>query len=234
MHQVTGQPTFNLNLPISAVSRGGVKLEYVIFCFAREASSRVALGDDMTKKLKKSAELARRRRQLGLITHRLWFVTVFASAFSVVYCSHKEKSMESPLMNIASQRKEVPKFEEAENLPYLDPKSAFFDFDKAILRADGKKALLPTLEWMRKNPQVQLQVEGYCDERGSDAYNLKLGEKRANAVRSFLLGQGIDAERITAISYGRIEGASSSERNQNRRVGLVVIYGSESAKLGKN
>ncbi len=137
-------------------------------------------------------------------------------------------------MNVQADRKEGRKAELEDNLPYLDTKSAFFDFDKAVLRADGKKALMPTVEWLRKNEKVRLQVEGYCDERGSEAYNLKLGERRAFAVKNFILSQGIDAERVTALSYGKVEGASSKERSENRRVGLIVIYGGETAKLGQN
>jgi len=170
---------------------------------------------------------------VGRWSQHLWLVAVFISAFTVVYCSHKEKSMESPLMNISSERKAPPKVDLEDNLPYLDLKNAFFDFDKAILRNDGKKALAPTVEWLKKNDKVRLQVEGYCDERGSDAYNLKLGERRAIAVKNYILAQGIDPERVNAISYGRVEGATNKERAENRRVGLIVIYGNETAKLGK-
>ena len=184
------------------------------------------------RKNKISAKLLKGREDLGRASQRIWFLAVFVSAFSVAYCSHKEKSMD-PILNVSSQRKAAPKLELEDNLPYLDLKHAFFDFDKAVLRADGKKALMPTVDWLRKNPKIRLQVEGYCDERGSEAYNLKLGEKRAMAVKQFILSQGIKEQRITALSYGRVEGASNKERSENRRVGLVVIYGSETAKLGE-
>lgn len=184
------------------------------------------------KKNKISAKLKKSREEISRASQRLWFVAVFVSAFSVAYCSHKEKSMD-PIFNVAAERKAAPKVELEDNLPYLDLKNAFFDFDKAILRPDGKKALMPTVDWLRKNPKIRLQVEGYCDERGSDAYNLKLGERRAQAVKQFFIQQGIDENRVTALSYGRIEGASNKERTENRRVGLVVIYGSETAKLGE-
>ena len=184
------------------------------------------------RKNKISVKLMKSREEIGRASQRLWFVAVFISAFSVAYCSHKEKSMD-PMFNVSSERKAAPKVELEESLPYLDLKNAFFDFDKAVLRSDGKKALMPTVDWLRKNPKIRLQVEGYCDERGSDAYNLKLGEKRAIAVKQFMVSQGIDENRVTALSYGRVEGASSKERTENRRVGLVVIYGSETAKLGE-
>jgi len=186
------------------------------------------------KKGRLTAEVLQRQHQrVGRWSQHLWLVAVFVSAFTVVYCSHKEKSMESPLMNVAADRKEGRKPELEDNLPYLDSKSAFFDFDKAVLRPDGKKALMPTVEWLRKNEKVRLQVEGYCDERGSEAYNLKLGERRAVAVKNFILSQGIDADRVTALSYGKVEGSSTKERTENRRVGLVVIYNGETAQIGK-
>ncbi len=184
------------------------------------------------KKIKLSAELSKRRQEFGRLSQRMWFVTVFVSAFSVAYCSHKEKSMD-PMFNVQADRKVGPKAEIEDNLPYLDMKSAFFDFDKSILRNDGKKALMPTVEWLKKNPKIRLQVEGYCDERGSEGYNLKLGERRATAVKHFMAQQGIDSDRITALSYGKVEGGSNKERTENRRVGLVVIYGGETAKLGE-
>ncbi len=187
-----------------------------------------------SKKGRLTAEMLKRKQQVRGWSQHLWLVAVFISAFTVVYCSHKERSMESPLMNVSADRKEGRKAELEDNLPYLDLRNAFFDFDKAILRPDGKKALMPTVEWLRKNEKIRLQVEGYCDERGSEAYNLKLGEKRAIAVKNYIISQGIDAERVTAISYGKVEGASNKERQENRRVGLIVIYGNETAQIGKN
>ena len=109
-------------------------------------------------------------------------------------------------------------------MPALNFKTAFFDFDKAVLRSDGKKALKPTADWLKKNPNVSVQIEGYCDELGSQQYNLILGAKRAEAAKAFLVSQGVKPESIMTISYGRVEGESEEVRAQNRRAGIVVIF----------
>ena len=67
----------------------------------------------------------------------------------------------------------------------------FFDFDSAVLGADARRTLDRQAEWLRLFPEVSLVVEGHCDERGTREYNLALGERRANAVREYLIDQGI-------------------------------------------
>lgn len=81
--------------------------------------------------------------------------------------------------------------------------TVYFDYDSFKLRADAKKALKRNVEYMTKNPNVAIQLEGHCDERGSVEYNLALGEKRANAARHFLAKHGIAESRLSIISYGK-------------------------------
>ena len=78
----------------------------------------------------------------------------------------------------------------------------YFDFDKFNLRDEARAALNKHVEWLNKNKDVQVTVEGHCDERGTAEYNLALGERRANAVIKFLVDMGIDGKRLKAISYG--------------------------------
>jgi peptidoglycan-associated lipoprotein len=82
-------------------------------------------------------------------------------------------------------------------------KDAFFDFDKADIRQDSRENLTKTAEFLRANPNVNLSLEGHCDEKGSVAYNLGLGDRRANAAKDFLVSLGISADRIKTISYGK-------------------------------
>ena len=79
----------------------------------------------------------------------------------------------------------------------------FFGFDKFDLTADARTVLERQAFWMRKNGAVTVLIEGHCDERGTREYNIALGERRANAVRDYLLTLGIDANRIKTISYGK-------------------------------
>lgn len=78
----------------------------------------------------------------------------------------------------------------------------YFDFDKYSLRNDARDALDHNFNVLRDNPSLRIVIEGHCDERGTDEYNLALGEKRAKAARDYLIRLGIDESRVTIISYG--------------------------------
>jgi len=77
-----------------------------------------------------------------------------------------------------------------------------FEFDSYVLTADSKATLQDNADYLKANAGKRVQIEGHCDERGSDEYNLVLGEKRARATKSFLVSLGIDDRRIDVISYG--------------------------------
>ena len=79
----------------------------------------------------------------------------------------------------------------------------YFDFNRNALSDDAKSTLTRQAAWMQRYPQVQVQVAGNCDDRGTAEYNLALGERRANAARDFLVAQGVTADRISTISYGK-------------------------------
>lgn len=78
----------------------------------------------------------------------------------------------------------------------------FFAFDKFELDAAARSALANNARWLRANTDVKVWIEGHCDERGTDEYNLALGEKRARAVRAYLVQSGIDGADLRTISYG--------------------------------
>ncbi len=80
--------------------------------------------------------------------------------------------------------------------------TVYFDFDKYDLKSDARDALAANAEWLKSNPGIQIQIEGNCDERGTEEYNLALGERRANAVKSYLVSLGVDEARLFTISYG--------------------------------
>ena len=90
-----------------------------------------------------------------------------------------------------------------EDLFTKEVQDAYFDFDMAAIRADARDALSKTAQFLRSYPQVKVNLEGHCDERGSTEYNLGLGDRRATAVKSFLVQQGVSADRIRTISYGK-------------------------------
>jgi peptidoglycan-associated lipoprotein len=82
-------------------------------------------------------------------------------------------------------------------------RDAFFDFNKADIRSDARDALGKTAEFLRNYPQVRVTIEGHCDERGSTEYNLALGDRRASAVKQYLISLGISADRLNTVSFGK-------------------------------
>jgi peptidoglycan-associated lipoprotein len=82
-------------------------------------------------------------------------------------------------------------------------KDAYFDFDKYNIRPDAEQALTSDADFLKQHPNIKFTLEGHCDERGSEEYNLGLGDKRANAAKTFLTNLGISADRISTISYGK-------------------------------
>ena len=79
----------------------------------------------------------------------------------------------------------------------------YFETDMSSLREDGRVMLTKQAEWLKKYTNYQITIAGHCDERGTREYNLALGERRANAAKQFLVAQGIPAQRIQTISYGK-------------------------------
>jgi peptidoglycan-associated lipoprotein len=116
--------------------------------------------------------------------------------------------------------------ESLEELFNREVKDAYFDYDKADIRADARDALSQTAQFLRSYPQLKIVIEGHCDERGSTEYNLALGDRRASAAKQFLVSLGIPAERMDSVSYGKERpfcSASNEEcYKQNRRAHFVM------------
>jgi len=108
-------------------------------------------------------------------------------------------------------------------------RDVFFAYDSFAISEEGRQALARNAEWIKSNPGAQLKVEGHCDERGTSAYNLVLGEKRAKSVRNYLVELGVAPKQLSVVSYGKerpvcAEHAESCY-SQNRRGHLVVKTG---------
>jgi peptidoglycan-associated lipoprotein len=88
------------------------------------------------------------------------------------------------------------------DVPAFMTERIFFDFDKSALKLEAQALLKKKAEWLKANPTAKLLIEGNCDERGTAEYNLALGERRADSAKKFLVDLGIDAKRISTISYG--------------------------------
>ena len=103
----------------------------------------------------------------------------------------------------------------------------YFETDAHDVRADAEPILAAQASWLRRYPSVNVRIEGNCDERGTREYNLALGARRANAVRDFLVNQGVSSNRIATISFGKEQpldagsGEESWQRNRNGHTAIV-------------
>jgi peptidoglycan-associated lipoprotein len=106
-------------------------------------------------------------------------------------------------------------------------KDAFFDYDKADLRSDAKEALTRDADFLRAHPEIRVAIEGHCDERGGEEYNLALGDRRAASTKQYLASLGISADRIQTVSLGKEQPFCTSESEscyqQNRRGHFALV-----------
>lgn len=104
--------------------------------------------------------------------------------------------------------------------------TVFFDFNSSTLSSTARAALQNNADFMKKYSSVRVQVEGHADERGGVQYNLALGERRANAVRDYLVAMGVEGSRVTTISFGKERplafGHDEAAWSQNRRGNFVI------------
>jgi peptidoglycan-associated lipoprotein len=105
--------------------------------------------------------------------------------------------------------------------------TVYFDFDQSNIRADQSVALERNLAWMKQNPKAPIRIEGHCDERGTEEYNFALGDRRADAVRQWMIDHGVDPSRMQSVSKGELEPADSGHEesawSKNRRAEFLVL-----------
>lgn len=107
----------------------------------------------------------------------------------------------------------------------------FFDYDESALTAEARETLRRKVEILRASPAVQIRIEGHADERGSTEYNIALGTRRAESVREFLVGFGLDPNRFSVVSYGEerplVSASNEQAWAQNRRAEFVITAGGD-------
>jgi len=103
----------------------------------------------------------------------------------------------------------------------------FFDYDKSTLSVGEKSKLTSNVDWLKKNSKLKMSIEGHCDQRGSNEYNLSLGERRANAIKQMMQVMGVKANRLTTVSFGEekplVQGESEEAMAKNRRANFVPV-----------
>lgn len=134
-----------------------------------------------------------------------------------------ERITEEELARVKEKEIEIPK--------YIEERGVFedihFDFDKYDIRVDAKPTLKTVADWMLKNTATKLLIEGHCDERGTNEYNLALGDRRAKTTRDYLISLGVSSGRIEMVSYGEEKPICSDKTEEcwqkNRRSHFVIL-----------
>ncbi len=158
---------------------------------------------------------------------RLKFLTVFAAAVLLAACSTAGSGSggaSSGGASTATVTGPVPGSQE--HLVVNVGDRVFFDLDKSDLQPEARTTAESVATWMNSYPAVAVTIEGHADERGTREYNLALGERRANSVRDYLVALGVNANRLSTISYGKerpaVLGSNEDAWAQNRR-GVFVV-----------
>jgi peptidoglycan-associated lipoprotein len=147
----------------------------------------------------------------------------------------KQKAMESQKQmeeeRLAAERAEQLKAEAMQRDMMMSKnrflsENVYFDFDNASLDGQAQELLKQKAMWLRDYPDANVVIEGHCDERGTNAYNLALGERRAESAKAFLVNLGISDARLTTISYGEEKpldmGQNEEAWAKNRRAAFVL------------
>ena len=162
---------------------------------------------------------------------RLKYWTIFGALFVLAACTTASEELASAggegaqPQNIVTAERSLSGGSQQDLVVNVGDR-IFFDFDKFELRSVARRTLARQAEWLRSNPNVTVTVEGHTDERGTREYNIALGERRAVTVKNFLIEQGVNASRITTISFGKERpvsvGSSEVSWSQNRR-GVTTV-----------
>ncbi len=163
---------------------------------------------------------------------------VLVLALSIVGCGKKKVKVDDEAERLAAERAAAEAAREAalperevEPVVPVRPEdikleNIHFEYDKYDLTADAKSTLSANARVMMDHPRFSILIEGHCDERGTEEYNLALGEKRALSARDYLVGFGIAKDRISVISYGEEKPLDPRHNDQawakNRRAQFVV------------
>ena len=155
-------------------------------------------------------------------------------------CSSKKKTTEPVKQEIKAPEKkptpptvtlktpEIEKEEKEDIVPKeISFETIYFDFDKSNIRADQRNAIDNNAQLMNRHETVKIRIEGHCDERGTEEYNMALGQRRADSVQSYLVDYGISSSRITTVSYGEMRPADSGHNEfawaKNRRGEIIIV-----------
>lgn len=162
---------------------------------------------------------------------RKWMIVLVVFAFAVSFlaltsCAKKQVKADESAVKPPAAAAPAPAGDRAKQLSDLsdaekmradvkafESEHVYFDYDKSELKPEARAVLEKKAGWLRANAAFKVKIEGHCDERGTNEYNLGLGERRAKAAMKYLNALGISADRMTTISYGE-ERPTCNEKNE--------------------
>lgn len=153
-------------------------------------------------------------------------VTMFLSIF-ITGCPKKTPPPPPPPVETPPEPQIEEPVVEPEPEPELELRTIYFNFDKSNIRPDQQARLTDNAEQLLEFTEARVLLEGHCDERGTNEYNMALGARRANSVKEFLTEYGVAANRLTTKSYGEerpvCDVDSESCYQRNRRVDFIIL-----------
>lgn len=158
----------------------------------------------------------------NIVKSKLFPVLVLGLALSA--CSKKQKQEGDSAGDVAVQTTDLAgNMAAGQRIPELG--TVYFAFDSFEVSSESKKDLDANATWLMANSATRVQIEGHTDERGTTEYNLALGERRAGAVKDYLVGKGVSPAQLSTISYGEerpaVQGSDEAAWAKNRRAEFV-------------
>jgi peptidoglycan-associated lipoprotein len=169
-----------------------------------------------------------------MIRKRMLWIAVLVALTAIAGCGGKKAADSQPPVEPSNGGatetvQDIPATNDPATSDQVEPMSlmdAYFDFDSYSLSSEAKSTLEANARELKRVTAGNVTIEGHCDERGTKAYNLALGEKRANAAKEFLVALGVSAGRINTVSYGKErpfdDGHDESAWAKNRRAHFVA------------
>ena len=155
---------------------------------------------------------------------KLLSIAILSAATLLAACANTDKAIDPSATTGAGDSARETHTVEYFNVVVGD--RVFFDTDQYALRSEAQFVLSKQAQWFADNPAATAIIEGHADERGTREYNLALGARRANSVRTFLIGKGTEANQLRTVSYGKERpialGSDEQAWSQNRRAVTVV------------
>lgn len=151
-------------------------------------------------------------------------LAIFTLVLGVASCSKKTKP--DDLSAPTTDADQAGGFGDSDSGGAMGLQTVHFPFDSFVLDDTAKKTLRGNAQTLKDHSALKIQVEGHCDQRGGIQYNIALGEKRANTAKKFLIDQGISADRVSIVSFGKERPIDPSENEEayakNRRANFVI------------